>query len=498
MFASIVAYLLLVLIRPQDYPDLVERIGLPLLPIALVVAALFWLPSARKRFDAPQYPVLLLFFGAMMLSNVANGWLGGALERFERFAPTVLAFLVLAHATDSPRRVRLVMGLFATCAAVLALHGIEQAQVGMGWTGIGLSQGTRIQYVGIFNDPNDLGMLFVTCVPMAAYLSTRGGWMGLARLYWLAVVAVLAYGIYLTDSRGTILAMLVVAGIYLWWRRGLLVAGACGAAALGVLMTLPTRMQELDVSEASAAGRVDSWYEGVQMFRANPVFGVGADMYTEINPLTAHNSFVLVLAETGIVGFCLWLAFVGYCFRMMLAGVRQPPPAWADTEAGQGTESPAACGVPAGRQDAPARAFAGAGTAFALAVATGDGTPPVQAGPIAAWPDTGSIPAADAEAGLVADPHAVEDWYEDRDMALTLLLSLCGFFTAAFFLSRSYVVLLYLLAALVVAHYTGMRDRNPELPAFGLQRDLVLWPAVAVAGAGGLFLMVKVLLVLSA
>ena len=50
---------------------------------------------------------------------------------------------------------------------------------------------------------------------------------------------------------------------------------------------------------------------------------MGADNFSDLNNLTAHNSFVLVLAETGIIGFTLWLAFVGYCFRMMLVVVRQ-------------------------------------------------------------------------------------------------------------------------------------------------------------------------------
>jgi putative inorganic carbon (HCO3(-)) transporter len=445
MFIAMIGYLALVLIRPQDYPALVDSIGVPLLPIALIVAALFWLLSGRKRFDAPQYLLLLLFFIVLMLSNVANGWFGGALDQMSKFAPTVLAFVVLANAADSPRRVRIIMGMFTVCATVLALHGIEQSQLGVGWTGIGMSQETRIQYVGIFNDPNDLGLLFVMCLPMAVYLAMRGGLFGFAKLFWLAASGILLYGIYLTDSRGTLLATLVVLGIYVWWRRGVITAGVLGAIALVGLMALPSsRMQELDVSEASAAGRVDSWYEGMQMFRQNPVLGVGADMYTDINPLTAHNSFVLVLAETGIIGFALWIAFIGYCFRMMLVAIREPPEellAGADLESAEDNA------------------------------------------------DHGATPGP--------DPALVEAWYADRDTALTLLLSLCGFFTAAFFLSRSYLVILYLLAALVVAHYTGMRQRNPGLPAFNLQHDLIRWPVWAVGGAVGLYILVKVLLAMA-
>jgi O-antigen ligase len=426
-----ILYLVLVLIRPQDYPALVESIPLPLLPLALILAALLWLFSARKRFDAPQYVLLLLFFVVLMVSNAVNGWLGGILDQIGKFAPTVLAFLVLANAADSPGRVRSIMRIFTICAAVLALHGIEQAQLGVGWTGMELSQGTRIQYVGIFNDPNDLGLLFVMCLPMSVYLAVRGGWMGVLRLFWLLVAGILLYGIYLTDSRGTLLATLVTLGAYVWWRRGLVTAAVLGAAALAGLMAMPSRMQELDVSEASAAGRVDSWYEGLQMFQHNPLFGVGADMYSEHNPLTAHNSFVLVLAETGIVGFVLWVAFVGYCFRMMLAIVERGDDIIDDV--------------------------------------------PLE----------------------VPDEVALKDWKTDKALSLCLLLSLTGFFTAAFFLSRSYVVILYLLVALVVGHYTRMRATYPSLPVFSLEKDLIRWPSYAVIGVIGLYLTVKVLLALA-
>ena len=228
MFVAMMLYLLLVLIRPQDYPALVDSFGLPLQPIMLVVAAGFWLLSPRKHFDAPQYPVLLMFFGVLMVSHVFNGWMGGALEQFEKFAPVVLAFVVFANGLDRRSRILKTMAIFSLCAAVLAIHGIEQQQTGIGWTGIELSQGTRIQYVGIFNDPNDLGMLFVACVPMAMYLSGRGGLMGLRRLFWLIVSGILVYGVYLTDSRGSLLALLAVMGVYIWQRRGVFVAGAAG------------------------------------------------------------------------------------------------------------------------------------------------------------------------------------------------------------------------------------------------------------------------------
>ncbi|ANB17166.1 O-antigen ligase family protein [Dokdonella koreensis] len=322
MFFFMLLYLVLVLIRPQDYPAMAEALPVPVLQVTLGLALVAWLASRAKSFAAPQYLLIGLFLVVLMVSKVVNGWAGGALVQLLKFGPIVAAFVILANAVTTPARIRTVMVVFVLCSTVLAIHGIDQVQTGIGWTGEPLSQGTRIQYVGIFNDPNDLGLLFVMCLPMALYLSSRGGLLGLRRLFWWAAGGTLLYGIYLTNSRGALLALVTLVGAYVWQRRGLVSAAVFGGVGLVGLMLIPSRLSELDIDESSAMGRVDSWYEGIQMFIADPLFGIGADGFSDLHYLTAHNSFVLVLAETGIIGYTIWLAFVGYCFRMPLAVLR--------------------------------------------------------------------------------------------------------------------------------------------------------------------------------
>jgi len=432
MFPIMMIYLVLVLIRPQDYPALEGAIPVPLQQVALLLATIAWLMSGRRVAGAPQNLLLLLFLAAMMASVAFNGWVGGAVPIFRDFAPVVLAYFLLANATFTRGRMKIAMAVFALCACVLALHGVGQAQTGTGWTGMGLSQGTRIQYIGIFSDPNDLGMLFVMAVPMALYLSDGGGWMGLRRLFWCVAALLLVYGIYLTDSRGTVLALLVVFGIYVWMKKGLFVAGSLGVLALVGLMAMPSRMQELEVGEESAMDRVYSWYEGMQMFKEHPVFGVGTGAYTELHQLTAHNSLVLVLAEMGLVGFTLWLMLMGYSFWMMLKILRWRPPA---------------------------------------------------------------DPAQGERLGI--DGAFIHEWLQDRAIATTLLLSLSGFAVAAFFLSRTYVITLYLLMGLVVVHYTWMRGRYRVLPDFRIANHLLLWPAISLVAAVALYMVVRILLVMA-
>jgi putative inorganic carbon (hco3(-)) transporter len=419
MFPFIILYLVLVLIRPQEYPALVTA-HLPLLPVVLIATMLCWLFSRHKNFAAPQYLLLPAFLAVMMFSEIMNGWMGGTLVELTEFGPIVVAFVLLANATTTTRRVNIVMSTFVLCAVVLAVHGIEQAQTGIGWTGVPLIQDGRIQYVGIFNDPNDLGLLFVLTLPMAVYLSSGGGWFGIKRMFWLASAALLLYGIYLTDSRGAMLAVALILGVYLWRRRGLVTAALLGSAVLVGMLLLPSRLQDLSPGEESASGRVDAWYEGFQMFISHPLFGVGAGNFTDYNFLTAHNSFVLVLAETGFFGFILWLGFVGYCFGMTLAVLRYKPD--------------------------------------------------------------------------LADAQAAATWGSERAIATTLLLSLSGCIGAAFFLSRSYAIVLYLLAALVVAAYTNARQRYPSLPGFDLGRNALRLATYAALVVVALYVIVRILL----
>ena len=417
MFFLSLLYLVLTIIRPQDYVPGLE--GVPLLSVVLVLALVNWLASSTKTFAAPQFWLLPAFLLVAMMSQVTNGWTGGALDEFLEFGPSVIIFFVLAASCTTQRRVTIAMAVFVLCSVVLAVHGVEQASTGVGWTGIPLGEGNRIQYVGIFNDPNDLGLLFAATIPMAFFLSRRGGFIG--RLFWLAAAVLLLYGVYLTNSRGAFLAVLVIGGVYVWHHRGMLMAGVLGVAGLTVMQLLSSRMQELDPEESSAFGRVDAWYAGLEMFRSSPLFGIGAGNFTDHNDLTAHNSFVLVLAETGFLGFTLWLAFVCYGFMMMRAVLHYTPP-----------ES-----------------------------------------------------AADT---------VIADLRQERSMALTLLLSLCGLFAAAFFLSRSYTVVLYLQAAVVVGYYVGARLRFPDLPAFALSSGGWRWIPIALGSIFFMHVMVAVLL----
>ena len=356
MFLLILVYLGFVIVRPQDF--LPGMAALPVMSVTLLLAFGGWLLRGARAPGAPQFLLLPVFVLIAMASEVASGWAGGIEYVVEQMGPSLIVFFVLASAIDGPRRTAAAFAVIGLCAMVLALHSVQQASHGVGWTGMTLGEDGRIRYVGIFNDPNDLGLLFVMALPMVLCLASRAGFLG--RWFWRLGALLLLAGVYLTKSRGTQLAVLLMGAIWLWRTRGLMTAGALSFAGLVGLMLMPsTRMSDLDPDEESAFGRVDAWYEGLDMFKTHPLLGVGFGNFTDYNPLTAHNSFVLVLAETGFLGFMAWLAFVGYCFWMMWrllrlqSGLAKAVQATVRAVARRSARSPASAGVPGAEVTSP-------------------------------------------------------------------------------------------------------------------------------------------------
>jgi O-antigen ligase len=259
-----------------------------------------------------QFPLLVLFVAATVVSAAAIGWMGSLGPQYQRLGPILLMFVVLTTVAQELWMMRRIMRISVICACVMVLHGHLQLQNGVGWTGMEPLLG-RITYVGIFDDPNDLGQLLVVCIAFCWYLHAQA--VTSVRLLYLMIICWLCYGVYMTDSRGTLLGTLAIFAMVAIRRYG-----RTGLAILGV-MTLPllalhTRFGEISAQEQSAADRVDSWYQGFQMFLNRPLTGVGLGQYIEYNTLTAHNSIVLPMAELGLIGFIPWFGLIVITGRM--------------------------------------------------------------------------------------------------------------------------------------------------------------------------------------
>jgi O-antigen ligase len=99
--------------------------------------------------------------------------------------------------------------------------------------------------------------------------------------------------------------------VMVWRRFGWKIGIAIGVVMfVGIFVFGPSRMDTISTEEDSASARIDSWSVGIDLLRTHPLFGVGAHMFTEYHPKTAHNSWILCASELGLFGYVPWILMI--------------------------------------------------------------------------------------------------------------------------------------------------------------------------------------------
>ncbi len=173
------------------------------------------------------------------------------------------------------------------------------------------------------HDPNDLAMTFALAVPIAWYLAltTRGP---LLRWLFRGYLPLGLLATALTGSRGGVLASVVALLVIPLTMRlsvGRLVGAVASLGLCGALLVVyvPTKVMArlsttgTEIEDQRLGGRFTLWRAGAHAFVHRPVMGYGVGGFVRsITPelgdraQVAHNSFLSVLVEEGLIGLCLY------------------------------------------------------------------------------------------------------------------------------------------------------------------------------------------------
>jgi O-antigen ligase len=263
----------------------------------------------------------------------------------------LLAVLIVVDLATEPRLVRWVIGAMLVAGAAEAAYGAVQFVTDTGPGAFQLSGALRA--FGHFDQPNPFAGYLTTILPLAICMALCPA--NPPRFRWLALGAVglLGVGIGLSQSRGAWLGAAVAAVCLLlaWSRvtRRLLIPCALGAAlalALAVSGVLPAaildrlgqtieyfgvfdvRTVEVTSENWAVVERMAHWQAGWYMFLDHPWLGVGAGNYAAAYPQYfvgswrealghAHNYYLNILAELGVVGGGLLLLLLALAFRQL-------------------------------------------------------------------------------------------------------------------------------------------------------------------------------------
>lgn len=303
---------------------------LPLLLALGVIGTLVWNLAFRRTtvyWDGLFVP-FLIFFGLVTIgvftgTNTGNAF-GYWKDTYIKIAIMVFALAWLLRGPGDFRKLLLVMLGSAVLVAMVALQNKM--------AGIGLVEGTRVTIgrdIGsMLGDPNDLSLVLLFGAGWALAAADTIGLGRMARLAGLFIFILIACAIVATQSRGGLLGIAAVVGVFASRRvKSKLLLGAVGMLAMAILFAVAgiddrqSGGAHEDGIDESAMGRIYAWQAAMGMALANPLFGVGIDNfyfnYYLYSPHwdgqnhAVHSTWFGVMAETGIAGFLTFIGMVG-------------------------------------------------------------------------------------------------------------------------------------------------------------------------------------------
>lgn len=149
-----------------------------------------------------------------------------------------------------------------------------------------------------------------------------------AKVGILLIIATCCYCLLFSFSRGGYVGILVGMIIVGMFKSRWLLA-VVAVLVIGWQTLLPVSVQERiamttgDAAEgqtfdSSAEERINLWEDAMVLFKQNPITGTGFETYESMGRLgyaDTHNYYLKVLAETGVIGFFLFLVLLWKLFR---------------------------------------------------------------------------------------------------------------------------------------------------------------------------------------
>jgi len=458
-FALTILYIVVTIISPDQFGK--EWAHYHAVTYLAGITALASLPSmARYSYwkTSVQTYLLVGFIIAIALSEVVHGWLGGVIESWRMFLPSAAVFFFIIVNVTTIRRLKIAtLAAVASCLIVTveALCGYYAGYQGETFVLLTnvfspqdevIGQLARIRGAGFLSDPNDLAQILLIALPLA-FVAWRRGRPVVNFFAVLVPVALLLWTTYLTHSRGGLVAL---AAIALMAARKKL--GTTASTALAAVFILG--MIALDftggrgISAADGTDRLEAWASGLEMFKSAPLFGIGCNLFTDLHDITAHNSFVLCLAELGLLGSALWMALLVTTVTGLNHIINVPKKKRANRFLGllrlfemSSITSTAALGP----NSAPSYGL------LALKYEHASSVLPAMAG--------AKAPEFETHIEAVPLPRVPQQWI------VAVRLGLVSFMTTAWFLSRSYTITMYLvlgLATATIALHEGDRKSAPR------------------------------------
>lgn len=286
--------------------------------------------------------LVLAFLGWSAISIAWSQSTSGGLESVMRYALDA-ALIPIAYTAVRDRRdtvqvfAAIVVGAtIAAVSAILAPPAAESAVAG--------------RATGTVGDPNELAAALIVGLAIATAFAANRHFNARQRTLAGVAAALCLVGILISLSRGGLIglaAALVIAIVVggRWRGRVLALCGVLallGAAYFTSVASLPAQERVLNITGGNGSGRLELWTVGLRMIEANPINGVGTGQfqlssvhyllrpglfdtgeYILSTPKVAHNTYLNIAAELGIVGGVLFVTLLLISYGSTMLAVKR-------------------------------------------------------------------------------------------------------------------------------------------------------------------------------
>lgn len=287
----------------------------------LVGFAFIWLITngvSPKKIQSLKYP-LILFCLALIISVVFSINKLDSLKEIYKYIAGLLLFLVAASLTYKDK-VRLIHAIILAgfVISLLAIyqyffgfrHILEYLASNKISSPFALDYIQRKRVYFPFVTPNTLGGYLAMIIPLALTHKNR---------IWLIIP--LSFALLLTKSLGAFLSLFLALVIYFYLQGKLRKKGVLFLAGLliiiGLVFMARSSAQKQHLQPIfSTMMRLNYWRDTIEMIKAKPLTGVGLGNFNLTLSRYAHNSYLQIWAEMGILGIISWLWIVFLSFKL--------------------------------------------------------------------------------------------------------------------------------------------------------------------------------------
>jgi O-antigen ligase len=351
-FAGLYLFTLMLYLRPND----ILPIGS--FPLVKIIAIIMLIAYTASKISLGQpitiWPLemkmlaLIVLLGILFTPVAVSPAL--SIETLtDSFFKVVSIFILIINLADTRERLRSIMKLVVVCGTFVALGAIRSYIAGEFVTDAAKSLERSAGYGTFFANPNELAMALNLLLPFAVVFGLMS--KGAKRIAFFACAAVLAFAVIISFSRGGFLGLVALGGVLMWKAgRGkrivTVLAGLvlCGAFVVampsGYSDRIFTILHTQDDQTRSAQERQELLKRAAEVVMYHPIIGVGVGNFGiySIKSKVAHNAYLEIAAELGVMGFIAYMVLIFVPLRTLKRieresyAARAGPGRWGERE----------------------------------------------------------------------------------------------------------------------------------------------------------------------